>query len=122
MNAVTGVEGGDRELERQAGSAQRDPDQDQLVVRHVAAEAVPDAGKVRRPRPAVDEREPVEQGGRAEGANDQVLEAGLERFPAAQRRPAEHVQRDREQLEPDEEDDQVLGHRKQRHAEHRGDQ
>ena len=80
------------------------------------------AGEVGRRRGAVDEGEPVEQRRRAQRADDQVLEPRLQRVLAAQRRAAEHVERDREQLERDEERDQVLGLGDHRHPEHRAEQ
>ena len=116
------MERGDRELEGEPGRGQRDADQDQRVVGEAAADAVADADELGRARAAVDEGEPVEQGGRAERADDQVLEPGLERSGAPQGRAAEHVERDREQLEGDEEDDQALRLGQQHHAQDRGDE
>ena len=78
--------------------------------------------EVGRARAAVDERQAVEQGRRAERADDQVLEPRFERFPALEGRAAEHVEGHREQLDRDEERDQVLRLGQQDHAEDRGEQ
>ena len=116
------VEGGHRGLEGEPGGDHRRADQDDGVVAVVSGEALGDPGEVGRARPAVEEREAVEHGRRADRADDQVLEARLQRALRAPGRGAEDVERDREQLERDEERDQVLGLRDQRHAENRAEQ
>ncbi len=117
------VEGRDRDLEGEADGDERDPDQDQRVVGEVGADALSDRREVGGAAgAAVDEGRAVEQGRRADRADDQVLEPRLERLRARAMRAAEHVERDREQLEGDEERDQVLGLREQDHPEHRPEQ
>ena len=81
-----------------------------------------DPGEVGRAGRAVDQREPVEQRRRADRADDQVLQPRLERVLAAHFGRAQHVQRDRQQLEADEQRDRVLRRREQRHAGDRGQQ
>ena len=71
------VEGRDRELEREPGCRERDADQDQRVVGQAGADALADAVEVGRAGAAVDEREAVEERGRAEASDDQVLEARI---------------------------------------------
>ena len=67
---------------------------------------VADAGEVGRARAAVDERQPVEQRRRAQRADDQVLEAGLERLARAAapsrraRRAAPRAARSRRRTRP----------------------
>ncbi len=81
-----------------------------------------DRTEVRRARRAVDHRQPVQQRRRADGADDQVLQPRLQRMLAAQLARAEHVERDRQELQPDEQRDRVLRGRQQRHAADRGQQ
>ena len=100
------MEGGDRDLEGEPGCGQRDPDQDQRVVGEPGADPLADAGEVGRARAAVDEGQAVEQGRRAERADDQVLEARLERVPALRgpsrraRRGAPRAARSRRRTRP----------------------
>ena len=134
MNAVTGVgapwytsgvhwwKGAIEILNASPVRDQRHPHQDEGVARVAVGEHLVDLVEVGRSRRAVDERQPVEQRRRPERADDQVLEARLERSCAADRRPAQHVERHRQQLERDEERDQVLRLCEQRHAEHRRQQ
>ena len=86
------------------------------------ADAFADAVEVGRAGAAVDEREAVEERGRAEASDDQVLEPGLEGGPPPQGGATKDVEGHRQQLEPDEEDDQVLRHREDRHAQDGGDE
>ena len=111
------VERRDRRLEREAGDDQRERGQEQRVVAHLA-DRVRDRGEVGRAGRAVEQREPVEQHRRAERADDQVLEARLERVLAPQLGRAQHVERDREQLEADEQRDEVRRAREHDHPEH----
>jgi hypothetical protein len=101
------VEGRERGLEREARRGEADADEHEGVVGQ-RADPVADRRKVSRSAGAVDEREPVEQRRRPQRADDQVLEPRLERLLAAERRSAQHVERDREQLERDEQGDEVL--------------
>ncbi len=117
------VEGGDRDLEGEPGRGQRDPDQHQRIPEHARlADPVRDAGEVGGPGAAVDEGHPVEQGRRAERADDQVLEPRLQRLLAAEVGRAEDVEGDREGLDRDEEGDQVLRLGQQHHPQHRAEQ
>ena len=84
--------------------------------------ALRDAREVGRPRRAVDEGQAVEQGGRADRADDEVLQPRLERGRAAHLGRAQHVERDREQLEPEEQRHQVLRRDEHPHARGRGQQ
>ena len=79
-------------------------------------EEVGDAGEVGRAGPAVDERDAVEEHRRRERAEQEVLEPGLLRRGAAAVERGEHVQRDREDLERQEDRDEVVGRRHQHHA------
>ncbi len=111
------VEGRDRGLEAQPGHAQGDAGQRQ----HVGREPAPgqlrgDPAEVGRAGRAVDHRQAVEQRRRADRADDQVLQPRLQRVLAAHFRGAEHIQRDRQELEADEQRDGVLGRGEQRHA------
>ena len=97
------------------------PGQQQRVARQVARGAR-DAREVGRARRAVDEGQAVEQGGRADRADDEVLQPRLERGRAAHLGRAQHVERDREQLEPEEQRHQVLRGDEHPHARGRGEQ
>ena len=72
------------------------------------------------PVDAVDERRAEEQRRRADRADDQVLEPGLERADEVDVDRAEDVERDREPLEPEEERHQVRRLDEERHAGARG--
>ena len=75
----------------------------------VAAErAARCASNSQRAGGAVDEREAVEQRRRADRPHHEVLQPGLERGAPVQMRGAQHVERDREQLEADEQRHQAL--------------
>ncbi len=117
------VEGGDRGLEGEAGDRQRDAGQQQ----HVGGEAVAgdrrgDRAEVGGAGGAVDQRDPVQQRRRADGADDQVLQPRLQRVLAFHFGRAQHVQRDRQQLQADEQRNGVLRRRQQRHPRDRGQQ
>ena len=75
-----------------------------------------DAGEVGRAGRAVDERDAVEEHRRRERAEQEVLEAGLLRREAPAVERGEHVQRDRQDLERQEDRDEVVGRRHQHHA------
>ena len=77
-----------------------------------------DRREVGRARGAVDERQAVEQRGRAGRADDQVLEARLERRRPPHLRRAHDVERDGEQLEADEHRHEVRRAGEDDHAEH----
>ena len=79
--------------------------------------AAPIADEVGRAGGAVDERQPVDERRRADRADHQVLEPRLERLLAAGLRRAQDVQRDRQQLDPEEHRDQVLRGDEHRHPE-----
>ena len=117
------VERRDRGLEGEADDHQRQPGQHHRVAEQAAGELpggdrVGDAREVGRAGGAVDQRQPVDQRGRADRADHQVLQPGLQRALAAVLRGAQDVQRDRQQLEAEEQRDQVLGGDEHRHPEH----
>ncbi len=113
-----------RRLEAQAHHAQPDAGQRQRIGREapVRAERACDRAEVGRSGGAVDQRKAIEQRRRADRAHDQVLQAGLQRALAPHFGGAQHVQRDRQELEPQEQRHRVLGRRQQRHATDRGQQ
>ncbi len=73
---------------------------------------------------APDQRNSVEQKGRGEGSDQEIFEGRLRREHAAPVEPRQDIDRDRHHLEPEEEDDQVLGpgqkHHPDRGEEHEG--
>ena len=75
-----------------------------------------EAGRTREP---VEQRHAVQQDGRSEDAHQVVLEAGLVRELVTLAPGREHVSRDREQLESDEDRDEVAGRCHDAHAEDR---
>ncbi len=111
------VERRGRDLEAEADQQQGEADEQHAVVEeHDAREELRDAGEVRGAGGAVDERDAVEEDGRREGAEQEVLEPGLLRGEALAVERGEHVQRDREDLERQEDGDEVVGRRHQHHA------
>ena len=98
-------------VERRRGELEREPDEDH---REPADEEelvglVRGGGDLDEPElagPAVDERGAEEQDGRAEAPDDQVLEPRLERREPVDPGRDEHVERDREPLEAEEEREQ----------------
>ena len=101
-----------RGLEREPGDDHRHPGDEQRVVR---ARRVPDRVEAELAGGAVGERGAEQQDRRAEAADDQVLEPGLERLLAVRVERDEDVERDREPLEPEEERHQVPGRDEERH-------
>ena len=97
-------------------------EQQRVGDRDAVAHGVGDALEVGVAGGAVDQRQPVQQRGRAHRADDQVLQAGLQRGGAARLGGAQHVQRDRQQLQADEQRDQVLGAGQDDHAQDRAQQ
>ncbi len=117
------VEGRGGRLEREPGGGERDPGEEQRVGdADLVADRRGDRGKVGGPGGAVDERQPVEERGRPDGADHQVLEARLERLLLPHPAAAEHVERDRQQLEPDEQGDEVVGRGEHGHPANRREQ
>ena len=88
-----------------------------LEVDDIGAQVCGDLGEVGRPRRPVDERDAVDEDGRGERTEHEVLHGGLARLAAPQVHPGEDVQRDRHDLEGEEDEDQVVG----RGHEHRAD-
>jgi hypothetical protein len=87
--------------------------------RHAAArERLVDVVQVERARGAVDERDPVEDESRREGAEQEVLERGLDRPGPVTQEARKDVEGDREQLETHEDHEEVLA---PRHGHHPGD-
>src|SRR6185437_16991645 len=68
----------------------------------------------------VRERGAIEQEGRADGSDDQVLEPALEREQVVGLDGDEDVEREREQLERDEGGHEAVGDAQERHAGGRG--
>ena len=75
-----------------------------------------DPVEVCRPRGAVDQRDPVEQERGGEGAEDEILHRRLGRGKLALEESGEHVQRERHQLERQEQDNEIAGGGEQHHA------
>ena len=73
----------------------------------VLHDVVADRREVRRPRGAVDERDPVQQEPGRERAKQEVLERGLRRARAATVHAREHVHGDRHHLDAEEHDHEV---------------
>ena len=118
------MEGRGRGLEAQTGDHQADAGQRQRVVDQsgLVGECLRDPREGRLAGRAVDEREPVEQRRRADRADDQVLQAGLQRRLPAHVGRAEDVERDRQQLEAQEQRDQVLRRAQHGHPHDRREQ
>ena len=74
------------------------------------------------PAGAVHERRPVEQERGADRADDQILEAALQREQVVGLDGDEHVEADREELERHERRHEAVRHRQQRHARARREQ
>ena len=87
-----------------------------VVQQHDLGEELRDPREVRRAGRAVDERDAVEEHRRRERAEQEVLEAGLLRREAPAVERGQHVQRDREDLERQEDRDEVVRRRHQHHA------
>ena len=109
-----GLEGEAHDHQRQAGEHHRVAQQ--AVSGAAGGDRVGDAAELGRAGGAVDQRQPVDQRGRAHRADHQVLQPRLQRALAPELRGTEHVERDRQQLEPDEQGHQVLGRDEDRHA------
>src|SRR6266516_1931518 len=91
-------------------------DEQRVAGQVLGADRVRDPVEGELPRGSVDERRPEQEHGRAEAADDQVLEPCLERaLPLAVDR-AEDVERDREPLQPQEERHQVVRRDEEAHA------
>ena len=119
-----GVERDGGDLEAEPDEQQREPGQQeggrtvaqQLRVdraRHRADRRgeLGDAAQVRRAGRSVHERDAVEEEGRRERAEHEVLHAGFLRLGPPQMHRREHVRGDRQDLEAEEHDDQVVGRR-----------
>ena len=91
-------------------AASADARQEQRVggVHLVARDCGGDPVEAHRPGGAVDQREAVQQRRRPDRAHHEVLEPGLERGAPVQVRGAQHVERDRQQLEADEQRHQAV--------------
>ena len=109
------VERGGRHLEAQAHEQQREAGQQQAAAllqrQHVAVEEQADVGQVRGAGGAVHERHAVEEEGRREGAEHEVLDRRLLRPDVTAVAGGQHVEGDRQRLEPQEQHDHVVGHR-----------
>jgi hypothetical protein len=116
------VERGHRRLEREAHHRERDAAEQQRVVGGRALDRRRDPREVRRAGRAVQERQAEEQRRGSDGADDEVLQPRLQRALAARLGGAQHVERDRQQLEPEEERDEVLRRDEHEHARRRAEQ
>src|SRR5581483_6270068 len=107
------VERGRGGFERKAAEHQRETEHEQGVV---GVRRGPDPVEAELAGGAVDERGAEEERRRADRADDQVLQPGLERADEVDVDRAEDVEGDREPLEPEEERHQVRGLDEERHA------
>ena len=106
------VERHGRHLEAEADQQQGHARQQQAAVaEHRPGQVRGDVDQVRRAGGAVDERDAVEEEGRRERAEHEVLHARLLRRDLAQVHGGEHVHGEREDLEAEEHHDQVVGRR-----------
>ena len=104
------VERHGRNLEAEADEEQTEPrEQDPVGGDDVGAQEGRDLREVGRPCCAVNQSDAVDEDGRGERAEDEVLHGGLARFTAPRVHPREDVERDRHDLEGDEDEDQVVG-------------
>ncbi len=105
------VEGHRRHLEGEADQHQGEPGQQQAVGQDdVLGQVVRNLGQVRRPGGPVGQRDAVDEDGRGEAAQDEVLERRLAGCGALVVEGGQHVQGEGEDLEAEEDDDQVVGH------------
>jgi hypothetical protein len=110
-------------VERDGGDLEAEPDEDESETgqqkagreQRVGGQEVGDSRQRRRTGGAVDHRHAVEHHRRGERAEDEVLEAGLAGLQPAAVEGGEHVEGDREDLEGQEHDDEVVGRRHQEH-------
>ena len=86
-------------------------DQAELGLGHVRqlVEQEPQRLEVADPRRSVQERQPVEEQGRREDAEEEILGRGFLRRPIAAREIKQQVRRDAHQLEPHEQEHQLVG-------------
>ena len=97
-----GVERHQRGLETEPDRQQRDPDAEQRRERRLR-----DRRQVDRAGRPVDQRDPVDEERGRERPEQQVLQPGLLRPPAVARQRRQRVQREAQDLQPEEQDDQV---------------
>ena len=106
-----------RRLEAQPGQEHREPGEQHRIVRQaLRARRLRDLSEAELAGGAEDERRAEQQHGRAEAADDQVLQARLERADEVELDRAEDVERNREPLQPEEERHQVVGLHEERHT------
>ncbi len=105
-----GVERRRRHLEPEAHQQHRHAGEEQAVVeQHGGRQVVEDLDEVRAAGGAVGEGDAVEQERRGERPEDEVLHAGFLRRGPPQVHGGEHVDGQREDLEAEEQDDEVVG-------------
>ena len=105
------MEGHGGDLEAEPDEQEHQADQQHAVGQeHVLGQEGRDAGEVGRPRGAVDEGDAVEEEGRREGAEHEVLEPRLLGLGAVALHGGHDVGRDRQDLEAEEDHDEVVGH------------
>ena len=109
------VEGHQRDLEAEAHQQERQAETE-LQREAVRRDRTRDDVEPRAAGGAVDERDAVEQERARERAQQKVLDRGLARTRVAAQRPRQHVDRHRHDLEGEEDHDQVVGRRHERHA------
>ena len=107
------VERRGRRLEREPGDDHREPDHERRVVRVTRRR---DLRERQLAGGAVDERRAEEKRCRPHRADDEVLETGLQRPDQVDVDRRQHVERDREPLETEEERHQVRRLHEERHA------
>ena len=78
-----------------------------------------DAVDVGRPGGAVEQRDPVEEKGGGERAEQEIFHRRLAGLPAALEQPRQDVERERHQLDGEEDHDEVAGRGQEQHARRR---
>ncbi len=105
-----GVKGHGRHLEGEAHQQQTATGVQQTRVQHdVLTQEVGDAREIGRSRRAIDQRGAVDEDRRGEAAQQEVLERSLVRGRTVSIETDQHVKPDGENLQPEEDDDQVVG-------------
>jgi len=110
-----------RDLETKTDDDEQDRQDQRRFVLH-ARGGLRDAGEGDLSGEAVEEREPVEQDGGGEDAEDEVLHRSLVRLDVTLSPPGQQIEGAGGQLEGDEEDDQITGRCHDHRAQERGDE
>jgi hypothetical protein len=120
IKAVTAVEGHRAELEQQPDADQTHPGQPKGRAVLAGAQCDVDLAQGERTGVAVEQRRAVEEEGRRQGAEQEVLQGrllGQQPSPAGQ--AAEQIERQRQDLQRHEHGDQVVGRREEHHPRQR---